>query len=155
MSAAPDASPRDPAPPQTPAATIPLAGVIGWPVAHSRSPRLHAHWLRRYGIAGHYVPLAVAPEHLGQVLHALPRAGFVGCNVTIPHKEAALALADIVTDRASLIGAANTLIFRPDGRIHADNTDGYGFRSQTIPLALEVGTYRWAKKRKLVNQISV
>ncbi|WP_081962639.1 shikimate dehydrogenase [Paracoccus sanguinis] len=127
MSAAPEASPRDPAPPQTPAATIPLAGVIGWPVAHSRSPRLHAHWLRRYGIAGHYVPLAVAPEHLGQVLHALPRAGFVGCNVTIPHKEAALALADIVTDRASLIGAANTLIFRPDGRIHADNTDGYGF----------------------------
>ena len=106
---------------------IPLAGVIGWPVAHSRSPALHSHWLRRYGIAGAYVPLAVLPEHLGQVLHTLPKAGFVGVNVTIPHKEAVLALADIVTDRAALIGAANTLIFRPDGRLHADNTDGYGF----------------------------
>ncbi|HRO13512.1 MAG TPA: shikimate dehydrogenase [Paracoccus sp. (in: a-proteobacteria)] len=106
---------------------IPLAGVIGWPVTHSRSPRLHGHWLRRYGLAGHYVPLPVAPGDLGQVLHCLPKAGFVGANVTIPHKEAALALADSVTDRAALIGAANTLIFRPDGRIHADNTDGYGF----------------------------
>ena len=114
--------------PQPPASSaVPLAGVVGWPVGHSRSPRLHGRWLRRYGMRGHYVPLAVAPEHLGQVLHSLPRAGFVGVNVTIPHKEAALALADVVTDRAALIGAANTLIFRPDGRIHADNTDGYGF----------------------------
>ena len=110
-----------------PIASIPLAGVIGWPVAQSRSPALHAHWLRRYGIAGAYVPMAVLSEHLGQVLHTLPKAGFVGVNVTIPHKEAVLALADIVTDRAALIGAANTLIFRPDGRLHADNTDGYGF----------------------------
>lgn len=118
------------APDSIPAATsapVPLAGVIGWPIGHSRSPRLHGHWLDRYGIRGHYVPMPVAPEHLGQVLHSLPRAGFVGVNVTIPHKEAALALADVVTDRAALIGAANTLIFRPDGRIHADNTDGYGF----------------------------
>ncbi|MBV0891140.1 shikimate dehydrogenase [Paracoccus sp. Z118] len=106
---------------------IPLAGVIGWPVAHSRSPALHGHWLKRYGIAGHYVPLPVMPEHLGSVLHMLPKAGFVGANVTIPHKEAVLALADVVTDRAALIGAANTLIFRPDGRLHADNTDGHGF----------------------------
>lgn len=106
---------------------LPLAGVMGWPVAHSRSPQLHRHWLDRYGIRGHYVPLTVAPEHLAQVLHALPRVGFVGLNVTIPHKQAVLALADVVTDRAALIGAANTLIFRPDGRIHADNTDGYGF----------------------------
>ena len=88
---------------------------------------MHRHWLDRYGIRGHYVPLTVAPEHLAQVLHALPRAGFVGLNVTIPHKQAVLALADVVTDRAALIGAANTLIFRPDGRIHADTTDGYGF----------------------------
>lgn len=106
---------------------IPLAGVIGWPVAHSRSPRLHGHWLRHYGIAGHYVPLPIRAEHLAQALRALPLLGFVGANVTIPHKEAVLALADIVTDRAALIGAANTLIFRPDGAIHADNTDGYGF----------------------------
>lgn len=108
-------------------AHAPLAGLIGMPVAHSRSPRLHRHWLRRYGIAGHYVPMPVMAEHLAEVLRILPRAGFVGVNVTIPHKEAVVALADTVTDRAALIGAANTLIFRPDGKIHADNTDGYGF----------------------------
>ncbi len=106
---------------------IPLAGVIGAPVAHSRSPALHRHWLARYGIAGHYVPLDVAQSDLAEVLRLLPRMGFVGCNVTIPHKERVLQLADIVTDRASLIGAANTLIYRKDGKLHADNTDGYGF----------------------------
>ena len=113
--------------PQEQITHAPLAGVIGMPIAHSRSPRLHGHWLRRYGINGHYIPLPVMPEHLAEVLRSLPRAGFVGVNVTIPHKEAALTLADVVTDRAALIGAANTLIFRPDGKIHADNTDGYGF----------------------------
>ena len=106
---------------------IPVAAVIGSPVAHSRSPRLHGYWLRRYYIAGHYVPLDVAPADLEAVIRALPKAGFVGCNVTIPHKEAILGLADTVTDRAALIGAANTLVFRRDGRIWADNTDGYGF----------------------------
>lgn len=106
---------------------IPLAGVIGSPVAHSKSPRLHGYWLKKYGIKGFYVPMDVAAADLEQVIRALPRAGFVGCNVTIPHKEAVLALADTVTDRAALIGAANTLIFRRDGRIYADNTDGYGF----------------------------
>ncbi|MTH65217.1 shikimate dehydrogenase [Paracoccus shanxieyensis] len=106
---------------------VPIAGVLGWPIAHSRSPMLHGHWLKRYGIAGHYIPVAVAPEDLAEVLRAMPRMGFVGANVTIPHKESVLALADVVTDRAALIGAANTLIFRPDGKIHADNTDGYGF----------------------------
>ncbi|MDS9466798.1 shikimate dehydrogenase [Paracoccus sp. MBLB3053] len=105
----------------------PIAGVLGWPIAHSRSPRLHGHWLSKYGIAGHYIPVPVMPEHLADVLRVMPRMGFVGANVTIPHKESVLALADVVTDRAALIGAANTLIFRPDGKIHADNTDGYGF----------------------------
>ncbi|MCL7465484.1 shikimate dehydrogenase [Phaeovulum sp. NW3] len=106
---------------------IPLAGVIGSPVAHSRSPALHGHWLRSYGIQGFYIPMDVAAHNLETVLRTLPKAGFVGCNVTIPHKEAALKIADVVSDRAALIGAANTLIFLPDGRIHADNTDGYGF----------------------------
>lgn len=106
---------------------IPLAGVIGSPIAHSRSPRLHGHWLRKYGIAGHYVPMDIAADDLATVLRALPKAGFVGCNVTIPHKEAVLAIADQVTDHARRIGAANTLTFMPDGTIHADNTDGYGF----------------------------
>lgn len=106
---------------------IPLAGVIGSPIAHSRSPRLHAHWLKRHGIAGYYIPMDVSQSDLREVLSALPKAGFVGVNVTIPHKETVLAIADVVTDRAALIGAANTLIFRSDGRLHADNTDGYGF----------------------------
>ena len=106
---------------------IPLAGVIGSPIAHSRSPALFRHWLRTYGIRGHYVPMDVRQSDLRTVLDALPRAGFVGANVTIPHKETALDIADHVTDRAALIGAANTLIFREDGRIHADNTDGHGF----------------------------
>lgn len=106
---------------------IPLAGVIGSPVAHSKSPRLHNHWLRTYGIPGHYVPLDISREDLRDALKIMPRMGFVGANVTIPHKETVLGLADHVTDRAALIGAANTLIFRKDGTIHADNTDGYGF----------------------------
>jgi shikimate dehydrogenase len=106
---------------------IPLAGVIGSPIAHSRSPALHGYWLKRYGIKGFYVPMDVAQADLREVLRSLPRAGFVGLNVTIPHKESVLAIADVVTDRASLIGAANTLLFRKDGRIQADNTDGAGF----------------------------
>lgn len=106
---------------------IPLAGVIGSPVAHSRSPLLHAYWLRRYGLRGHYIPMDIAQADLRDALHMLPKLGFVGANVTIPHKESVLALADIVTDRAALIGAANTLIFRKDGKIYADNTDGSGF----------------------------
>lgn len=106
---------------------IPLAGVIGTPIAHSKSPRLHRHWLKTYGINGYYIPMEVRAEDLEQVIRTLPKMGFVGINVTIPHKEKVLMLADQVTDRATLIGAANTLIFRPDGKIHADNTDGYGF----------------------------
>lgn len=106
---------------------VPVAAVIGAPISHSLSPRLHNYWLRRYGITGYYVPLQIEPEDLETTLRAMPKAGFVGCNVTIPHKEAVLKLADVVTDRASLIGAANTLVFRRDGKIYADNTDGYGF----------------------------
>lgn len=106
---------------------IPLAGVIGHPIAHSRSPTLHGYWLKRYGINGHYIPMDVGQADLKDALQMLPKLGFVGINVTIPHKETVLALADIVTDRAALIGAANTLIFRKDGKIHADNTDGAGF----------------------------
>lgn len=106
---------------------IPLAGVIGNPIEHSLSPRLHGHWLTSLGIRGHYIPIRVYSEDLEDVIRTLPKAGFVGLNVTIPHKEAVLELADHVTDRAALMGAANTLIFRKDGKILADNTDGYGF----------------------------
>lgn len=106
---------------------IPLAGVIGSPVAHSKSPKLHSYWLQRYNLPGHYVPLDISHGDLATALEAMPKLGFVGANVTIPHKEAVLGLADTVSDRASLIGAANTLIFQPNGRFHADNTDGVGF----------------------------
>ncbi|MCX7565888.1 shikimate dehydrogenase [Sulfitobacter sp. F26169L] len=106
---------------------IPLAGVIGTPIAHSKSPQLHRHWLKTYGITGHYIPMDIAPDDLETVLRTLPKMGFVGVNITIPHKEKVMEIADLVTDRAILIGAANTLIFRKDGKIHADNTDGYGF----------------------------
>lgn len=101
--------------------------MIGSPIAHSRSPALHGHWLARYGIDGHYVPLDLSPALLEESLAFLPRIGFVGVNVTIPHKERVLKLADTVTDRAAVMGAANTLTFLDDGRIHADNTDGHGF----------------------------
>lgn len=106
---------------------IPLAGVIGAPIAHSKSPRLHGHWLKTYGISGHYIPMHVASEDLENVITAMPKLGFVGTNVTIPHKERVLTLADTVSDRAAVMGAANTLTFREDGTLMADNTDGYGF----------------------------
>lgn len=115
---------------------VPLAGVIGSPIAHSRSPRLHGYWLRRYGLPGYYIPMDVPEARLEDTLRLLPELGFVGLNVTIPYKERVLRIADLVTDRATLIGAANTLIFRQDGKIHADNTDGYGFMEnlrQTAP----------------------
>jgi shikimate dehydrogenase len=105
----------------------PLAGVLGWPIGHSRSPRVHGHWLRRYGIDGHYIPIAVPADRLAESLRALALLGFRGVNVTIPHKEVALALADTVSTQAARIGAANTLTFSGDGRVEADNTDGYGF----------------------------
>lgn len=106
---------------------IPLAGVIGSPIAHSKSPRLHQHWLRRYGIQGHYIPMDIASADLEAALAIMPKLGFVGINVTIPHKEHILSIADLVSDRAAVMGSANTLIFRADGKIHADSTDGYGF----------------------------
>lgn len=103
-----------------------LAGVIGWPVAHSRSPLLHGTWLARHGIDGAYVPLAVAPAHLAQAVHGLMACGFRGANVTVPHKEAVMALCDTLDGAARAAGAVNTLVFQ-DGRIEGRNTDGYGF----------------------------
>ena len=103
------------------------AGVIGWPVRHSRSPQLHSHWLARYGIDGAYVPLAVRPEALAKAVRGLPSLGLAGANVTVPHKEAALALADSVDPTASRIGAANLLVVGDNGEIAASNTDGFGF----------------------------
>ncbi len=103
-----------------------LAGVVGWPVAHSRSPRLHGFWLERYAIDGAYVPLAVPPEAFARALGGLVACGFAGLNVTLPHKEAAFALCDEVAPSARRAGAVNTLVFR-DRRVYGGNSDGAGF----------------------------
>ena len=104
-----------------------VAGVIGWPVAHSRSPRLHGYWLKRYGIDGAYVPLPVKPEHAREAIRALPKLGLRGANVTIPLKEAALAACDETDEAARAIGAVNTLVCTDDGRLLGRNTDAFGF----------------------------
>lgn len=103
-----------------------LAGVLGWPVSHSRSPRLHGHWLETLGLDGAYVPLPVHPDRFAPAVRALVDLGFRGANVTIPHKQAAFAVCDVVDASARRAGAVNTLVFR-DGRIEGSNTDGYGF----------------------------
>ena len=103
-----------------------LAGVAGWPVAHSRSPLLHNHWLARYRIDGAYVPLAIRPEDFTAAIDGLRKANFVGLNVTIPHKERAASLCDVLDESARRAGAVNTLIFDQRG-IVGSNTDGYGF----------------------------
>jgi shikimate dehydrogenase len=102
------------------------ACVVGWPVEHSRSPLIHGHWLRAYGIAGSYTKEAVRPENLGAFLESLRERGFSGCNVTLPHKEAAFAAAAERDPSALAVGAANTLWFE-EGRLCAANTDTYGF----------------------------
>jgi shikimate dehydrogenase len=112
-----------------------LAGIMGWPVEHSRSPVMHGFWLDETGIDGAYVPLPVRPERVEQALRALPVLGFRGCNLTIPHKHAALAIADRVEPLAQRIGAANTIIVLPDGSLEARNTDAYGFRENLCELA--------------------
>ena len=104
-----------------------LAGVMGWPIGQSRSPVLHSCWLRRYGIAGAYIPLAVQPARLEQALRALPALGFAGCNVTVPHKEAAFRLVDHTDAAARRTGSVNLVIVRPDGTLEGRSTDGYGF----------------------------
>lgn len=104
-----------------------LAGVIGWPVGHSRSPALHGFWLAEHGIDGAYVPLAVRPESLRAALAGLAALGFRGANVTVPHKESALTLVDRASDMAMRIGAVNTIAIAEDGTLEGDNTDAFGF----------------------------
>jgi shikimate dehydrogenase len=103
------------------------ACVIGWPVEHSRSPLIHRYWLDRYGIAGAYDKEAVPPEEIEAFLRSLAARGYAGANVTLPHKETALAAAEVADDAARTIGAANTLWLDGAGRLQASNTDAYGF----------------------------
>ena len=104
-----------------------LAGVMGWPIGHSRSPLIHNHWLRERGLAGAYVPLAVPPERLERALHALPALGFAGVNLTIPHKVLAVPMVDRMDEAARAIGAVNTIVVGPDGELDGRNTDAFGF----------------------------
>jgi shikimate dehydrogenase len=112
-----------------------LAGVMGWPVAHSLSPRLHGFWLKEYGIDGAYVPLPVRPERLASALRALSDLGFAGCNLTVPHKEAALLVLDEVAAEARRIGAVNTIRVRQDGSLYGWNTDIEGY-ARSLAAAL-------------------
>ena len=106
---------------------IPVAAVIGHPVNHSRSPRMHNFWLAHFGLEGYYIPLDIDPKKFEGSIRNLPELGFVGANITIPYKEKVLKIADKISDRAALVGAANTITFLQNGEIYADNTDGYGF----------------------------
>lgn len=103
------------------------AGVMGWPVAHSLSPRLHGHWLGRYKIDGSYDAIAVEPEDLAEALSQLAENGLRGVNLTVPHKETALALVDSIDDTAQRIGAINTIVVQADGALAGSNTDAFGF----------------------------
>jgi shikimate dehydrogenase len=104
-----------------------LAGIMGWPVAHSRSPLIHSHWIAQYGLRGAYVQLPVQTQDLESALRSLPKLGFAGCNLTIPHKVAALTLVDRVESLAQRIGAINTVVVEKDGSLTGKNTDAYGY----------------------------
>src|SRR5437870_3754734 len=104
-----------------------LAGVMGWPVMHSCSPQLHNYWLSRYGLVGSYLPLAIKPDGLRAALRALSALGFSGCNLTIPHKEAALGIVDKIDPLAARIGAVNCVVVAVDGSLDGRNYDAFGF----------------------------
>src|SRR5476649_1669134 len=104
-----------------------LAGVMGWPVMHSRSPMLHNYWFQQHGLAGTYVPLAIRPDGLAAALRALHPLGFAGCNLTLPHKQEAMKIVDEVDTLAKSIGAISCVVVRPDGSLAGTNNDCYGF----------------------------
>ena len=104
-----------------------LAGLMGFPVMHSRSPKLHNYWLAQHGLTGAYLPLAIKTDGLRGALRALPALGFSGCNLTIPHKEAALAIVDRVDPVARRIGAMNCVVVAPDGSLEGQNHDAFGY----------------------------
>ena len=113
-----------------------MAGVMGWPVMHSRSPMLHNYLFNQYKLAGTYVPLAIRLEGLAAALRALHPLGFSGCNLTIPHKQQAMTIVDEVDAVAKSIGAISCVVVRPDGTLAGSNNDCYGFiqnLKQAIP----------------------
>ena len=104
-----------------------LAGVMGWPVAHTRSPAIHNHWIAKYGLKGAYVQLPVQPERLEAAIRGLAALGFAGCNVTVPHKESAMRFMDELHPAARRVAAINTIVVQPDGRLLGMNNDGAGY----------------------------
>ena len=104
-----------------------LAGVTGWPVAHTRSPAIHNHWIAKYGLKGAYVQLPVQPERLEAAIRGLAALGFAGCNVTVPHKESAMRFMDELHPAARRVAAINTIVVQPDGRLLGMNNDGAGY----------------------------
>ncbi len=113
------------------------AGVMGWPVEHSRSPALHRFWLSHYGIEGEYLLLPVHPDELERALRSLAARGFAGCNLTLPHKAAALPFLDEIEPMARSVGAVNTVIVQPGGKLLGRNTDGEGFLAHLQEAAPE------------------
>ncbi len=110
-----------------------VAGVIGWPVTHTLSPALHNYWLAQYGIDGTYIPLSVTADHLAEVIRALPVMGLAGVSLTLPHKELVLPMLNSIDATATAIGAVNTVIVTPEGKLHGTNTDAYGFLANIRP----------------------
>lgn len=104
-----------------------LAGVMGWPVAHTRSPVIHNHWIAKHGLKGAYVQLPVQPDRLEAAIRGLPALGFAGCNITVPHKVNAMQLMDELHPQARRIAAINTVVVQPDGHLLGVNNDGIGY----------------------------
>lgn len=104
-----------------------LAGVMGWPVAHTRSPVIHNHWIATHGLKGAYVQLPVQPGRLEAAIRGLPALAFAGCNITVPHKVNAMQLMDALHPQAARIAAINTVVVQPDGRLLGVNNDGIGY----------------------------
>ena len=104
-----------------------MAGVMGWPVSHSRSPLIHNHWIQQYGLVGAYGRFAVQPGQVAAAIHGLRALGMAGCNVTVPHKVEVLKLMDVVDPLAQRMGAVNTVVVTPEGALHGYNTDGFGY----------------------------
>lgn len=118
------------------------AGVIGYPVSHSLSPKLHGYWLKHYQIAGTYEPIEIAPDELQSRIHQLIAQGYAGFNVTLPHKEAMLSLVDDISDIASRIGAINTVKILPDGTLYGTNSDAYGFMQHLKQSVGDLSLYK-------------
>jgi shikimate dehydrogenase len=104
-----------------------MAGVMGWPVAHSRSPAIHNYWIKQHGLQGAYGLFAVHPDNIESAVRGLKALGLAGCNVTLPHKVSAMQFMDVLDPLAKRMGAINTIVVQPDGALHGFNNDGYGY----------------------------